>query len=217
MWDQKPSDALALVRASHKVWDMPGMEQVQWAPQATMAQPMQVGQRHMERHSVYAPTYKVHQCLDHLGNACVPIGNMPDEDTDGLFVKKSRIKVLDKAHLQQLIAWYMQHEGVGCDLNHLDVSAISDFDLLFAQSMFNGRIDRWDMRAAVTARKMFYLSAFCGDVSAWRLPKVVDMDQMFYGSVCQSNVDGWGVSKSAQMARAFEKSSMPLPHWYSGK
>ena len=44
-----------------------------------------------------------------------------------------------------LIEQHIRSEGPHCDLNHLDVSEVSDMSYVFEHSSFQGDISRWDV------------------------------------------------------------------------
>ena len=51
------------------------------------------------------------------------------------------IIVTNRAHLDQLIAQEMKTQGPSCDLNHLDISAVTDLSSLFAKfATFQGDV-----------------------------------------------------------------------------
>lgn len=43
----------------------------------------------------------------------------------------------DREHLKEMVRFEMNAHGNACDLNHIDVSGITDFTMLFASSMFH--------------------------------------------------------------------------------
>ena len=59
------------------------------------------------------------------------------------------IRAQNKEHLKKLIEDQMATHGHRCDLNHIDVSLITDMSELFHNSRFNGDISQWDTREVV--------------------------------------------------------------------
>ena len=79
------------------------------------------------------------------------------------------IKPRDKRDLRKLINYYVTTQGTDVDLNHIDISNITDMSFLFKNSTFNGDISRWNMSHVTEATGMFYKSEFTGDTSNWDL------------------------------------------------
>jgi len=55
---------------------------------------------------------------------------------------KPKIIAQDKIHLRQLIEKEMGQHGIDCDLNHIDVSNVTNMSDLFFESKFNGSISQ---------------------------------------------------------------------------
>ena len=89
------------------------------------------------------------------------------------------IKVKNKEQLIKII----QSSDVNTDLNHLDVSAITDMRWVFHKSKFNGGISKWDVSNVTNMRWVFYRSKFNGDISNWDVSNVVDIHSIFKNSM----------------------------------
>lgn len=104
-----------------------------------------------------------------------------------------------KSHLQTLIDHAIQAKGLACDLNHIDVSQITDMSFLFDESLFKGDMRDWDVSNVTDMRGMFSSARFNGNISAWNTSKVEDMSYMFYTSNFNSTVSDWNVERVKKM------------------
>jgi hypothetical protein len=59
----------------------------------------------------------------------------------------------------------IRKSAVNADLNHLDVSGITDMSNIFEDSDFNGDISQWDVSNVRRMTGMFSGSRFNGDIS----------------------------------------------------
>lgn len=125
----------------------------------------------------------------------------------------------DKEHLQSLIRDCMAVGGDRCDLNHIDVSQITDMANLFHKSTFDGDISRWDVSNVTNMRVMFGYSRFQGDLSRWNVANVTDMDGMFWDSVFNGDISRWDVSNVTTMRTMFYKSKFTgdVSSWCVGR
>jgi len=138
-------------------------------------------------------------------------------DMDGLFDDSSiesypdwyKVKVKDKAELQKIIEETMKKKGPNCDLNFLDVSAVTDMSMLFGSfdhslmTSFNGNISQWNVSNVSNMELMFIHSQFNGDISQWDVSSVANMRGLFEGSRFNGNISQWNVSNVSSMQSMF--------------
>lgn len=111
-----------------------------------------------------------------------------------------------KTELQTVIKDIIAKEGTNCNLNTIDVSAITDMSHLFENSEFNGDISEWDVSKVTDMSWMFADSIFNGDISQWDVSNVTDMRGMFAESIFDGDLSRWDVSKVTNMSGIFAKS-----------
>ena len=82
-------------------------------------------------------------------------------------------------NISQVVEEQITLLGSEADLNHLDVSEVTDMAGLFEWSDFNGDISKWDVSNVTNMSEMFKSSQFKGDLSKWGISNVTDMSGMF--------------------------------------
>lgn len=116
---------------------------------------------------------------------------------------KKIIVAKDREHLEYLIQYEIEQHGIKCDLNHIDVSHITDMSKLFMHSKFNGNISNWKTISVEKTTSMFWSSEFNGDISKWDTSNVKNMYGMFAFSKFKTDISQWNVSNVQDMNYMF--------------
>lgn len=104
---------------------------------------------------------------------------------------KSKIIPKNRKDLYLIIKKEIELSGKECNLNHIDVSSITDFSCLFWNSEFNGDISKWDVSNASNMVSMFENAKFKGDLSNWKPYNLKDFDGFLFR--CDSKNPYWAI------------------------
>lgn len=116
---------------------------------------------------------------------------------------KSKIIHASNYNITSIVEAEINRLGNNANLNHIDVSKVTNMDSLFSDSVFNGDISNWDVSNVETMRCMFLSSEFTGDISKWNVSKVVNMAYMFKDSIFNNDISKWDVSNVVNMDSMF--------------
>jgi len=128
---------------------------------------------------------------------------------------KKKIVATNKSSLEKLIQQEIYLNGACCDLNHIDVSKVTNMSWLFCHSAFNGDISKWDVSNVIDMNNMFYGTLFNGDISRWDTTNTTNMSWMFAASCFNQDISLWNVSNVTTMEQMFfnSKFNQNLVHW----
>ncbi len=113
------------------------------------------------------------------------------------------VMAIDREHLRQLVHLAIKNNGPRCNLNHIDVSHVTDMSGLFAGRNFDGGISRWNTKNVTTMHSMFKGSHFNGNIRGWNVSRVVDMARMFENSHFNKDISRWSVAGANVFERMF--------------
>ena len=113
----------------------------------------------------------------------------------------NQLRPSTKWELRNLIESELCRQGPDADLNHIDVSEVTDMSFLFyGFCVHNIKIDMWNVSNVKTMEGMFYeLSRFNCDLSRWNVSNVENMNGMFrFCENFNSDLSSWDVSNVKQ-------------------
>ena len=104
--------------------------------------------------------------------------------------------------------------GTDANLNHLDVSEITNMFSLFCATGFCGDVSLWDVTNVSVMEGMFAHTKFNGDLSLWDTKNLKNANSMFMGSNFNSDIRNWNVENFRYMNLMF--ASTPFNYDISG-
>ena len=134
--------------------------------------------------------------VEHI-NEALKIGKDLSDWTTYAYQPKTR------GELKDIIRSRVSKDGPNCDLNDIDTSLITDMSHMFAYSLFNGDISRWNVSNVKDMWAMFYMSWFNGDISKWDVSNVKSMVAMFSKSKFNQDISNWKINKKCNVIHMF--------------
>jgi hypothetical protein len=107
--------------------------------------------------------------------------------------------VTTNATIHTVVDQEIRRLGLHADLNHIDVSQVTDFSHLFTNSGFQGNMARWDVSNAVNMSRLFENAIFSGDLCLWDVSKVQSFDRCFHCNSGKANIQGWIIPPTANV------------------
>lgn len=139
-----------------------------------------------------------------------PTSMVPSNTT--LPVSRRRLEdgIIETAQeLRNAVASYFQDPQstirYGQTIEAWDVSRVTDFSGLFADSALSDNLRGWDVSNAMSTANMFANAVnFNGEISSWDVTKVTDMNGMFRGaSAFNADLSNWDTSSVEDMGFMF--------------
>ena len=126
--------------------------------------------------------------------------------------------VANNGNIESIVKSEIKRLGNEADLNHIDVSGVTDMWWLFKDLQFNGDISKWDVSNVVDMNGMFRNSKFNQDISNWNVGNVKNMWGMFYNSQFNQDISKWDVSNVKSMRGMFYESkfNQDISNWDVG-
>ncbi len=117
------------------------------------------------------------------------------------------IKATDAPNLSRVtdISGMFGGSGIDSDLNHWDVSNITNMAVVFSSARnFTGGVESWDVSNVEQMGGMFSRTKIDDDLSGWDVSKVTNMVSMFLGTTeFNGDITGWDVSNVTDMRNMF--------------
>ena len=120
--------------------------------------------------------------MKHTKKYIVESSNFITSDDIVLKINNGETIIAYNSTIKKIINIAIDKLGNNADLNFIDVSKVTDMNMLFYKSNFNGDISKWDVSSVKDMYGIFASSKFANDISKWDVSKVENMSYMFFNS-----------------------------------
>jgi|SRR5690554_129754 len=123
--------------------------------------------------------------------------------------------VANDGNIKEIVRSEIWRLGNKADLNHIDVSDVTNMRELFEGSDFNGDISNWNVGNVEHMYSMFYNTPFNQDISNWDVGNVWNMGAMFSNTPFNQDIGNWNVGNVEDMTLMFEysKFNQDISNW----
>ena len=137
------------------------------------------------------------------------------------FIKRyneSKIIKATDSDIEIIIGDEIYKLGNKSDLNHIDVSKVTNMSYMLQNSPFNGDISRWNVGNVINMPCVFMNSQFNGDISNWNVGNVTNMSGMLSYSQFNGDISKWDVGNVRDMSGMFfwSKFNGDISRWNVG-
>ena len=122
--------------------------------------------------------------------------NLKDIILEKLVISKDKLQQFTEHpktndDLRKLVKYAMTINGNNCDLNHIDVSKIKDFSMIFKNLDFDGDISNWDVSKVTVFNGIFGRCYKLETIrlTNWNLASATEAKDIFYNCNSLVNVD----------------------------
>jgi surface protein len=137
------------------------------------------------------------------------------------------IKATDKT-IKQIVKDELDKLGLDADLNHIDVSEVTNMDSLFSCAFndlgkdymyLNPDISKWNVSNVTNMQYMFYgCNKFNCDISKWDISQVINFDRMFmHCSSFNQDLSLWKINVNSSKQNMFKGSPIEDKEEYKPK
>ena len=134
----------------------------------------------------YHKTGELEKAYKFVGNKTLIKTSDSDE---WLLIADQQIIKANNNNIKQILLDEIRRLGSDADLNHIDVSNVTDMRALFLHSPFSGDISKWNVSNVTNMHRMFIYSKFNGDISKWDVSNVKATGNIFDYS--NGNIPKW--------------------------
>ena len=114
----------------------------------------------------------------------------------------------DLSDVSSTLRMFMNATAFNDEINHWDVSTITNISDMFHGTSFNQDLNNWDVSNVTAMLQTFASTPFNGDVTNWDVSNVTEMVALFVNTVnFNQDISQWDVSKVDNMVAMFKNTN----------